>query len=234
MHSERALKLRACVASALRFSGPLLAHAPLGAMWARSIRVRPLDLLFHFRNSRSVRTSYNPDQYELGGAERVRQRQELVHLFYRLGIKETEIIQRLQDDGYLPVTWEYRKKQLLVNRDVRRARKNDLDRYHRLIANGDQALVSYIGKLEVLFERAYGDGNWHLCRDLSKDLARAHGVPTEEPIRIEGDILSQMQLAFQVGMRRIAEQKQPPRLESRSDELQTEVHAVASPSGEQR
>lgn len=159
-----------------------------------------------------MRTFYNPDKYELGGGERVRQRQELVRLFCRLGTKETEIIQRLQDDGYIPASWGYRKKQLLVNRDLRRAKKEDLDRYHRLMGDGDRALVTYIGKLEVLFERAYADGNWSLCRDLTKDLAKAHGVPTEEPIRIEGDILSQMQQAFQMGMRRIAEQKPPPRV----------------------
>ena len=156
-----------------------------------------------------MRTLYNPDQYELGGAERVRQRQELVRLFSRLGIKESEIIQRLQDTGYIPATWEFRKKQLLINRDVRKAKKEDIDRYRRLMADGDRALVNYIGKLEVLFEKSYEDGNWSLCRDLTKDLARAHGVPTEEPIRIEGDILSQMQLAFQAGMKRIAEQKRP-------------------------
>lgn len=157
-----------------------------------------------------MRTLYNPDQYELGGAERVRQRQELVRLFYRLGTKETEMIQRLQENGYIPATWEFRKKQLLVNRDIRRAKKEDLDRYHRLMADGDRSLVDYIGRLETLFENAYQDGNWNLCRDLAKDLARAHGVPTEEPIRIEGDILSQMQIAFRAGMKRIAEQKSAP------------------------
>lgn len=157
-----------------------------------------------------MRTLYNADQYELGGAERVRQRQELVRLFYRCGVKETEIIQRLQDNSYIPASWEFRKKQLLVNRDVRKAKKEDIDRYRRLMQEGDRALVNYIGKLDTLFEKAYEDGNWSLCRDIAKDLARAHGVPTEEPIRIEGDILTQMQLAFQAGMKRIAEQKPPP------------------------
>ena len=157
-----------------------------------------------------MRTLYAPNQYELGGAERTRQRLELVRLFYRLDIKETEIIQRLQDNGYIPITWDFRKKQLLINRDLRRVKREDINRYHRLMADGDRALVDYIGKLETLFGKAYEDGNWPLCRDLAKDLARAHGVPTEEPIRIESDLLSQMQVAFQAGMKRISEQKNLP------------------------
>ena len=157
-----------------------------------------------------MRTLYNPDQYELGGAERTRQRVELVRLFYRLGIKETEVIKRIEDIGYIPATWEFRKKQLLINRDLRKVKREDIIRYQKLMQDGDRALVDYIGKLETIFERAYEDGNWQLCRDLTKDLARAHGVPTEEPIRIETDLLSQMQAAFQVGMKRMSEQKNLP------------------------
>ena len=151
-----------------------------------------------------------PDSYELGGIERVRQRQEFVRLYYRLGIKETEIISRMQENGYIPALWEFKKKQSLIKRDLKKVKKEDIEQYQRLIAEPDGALVDYIGKLKALFEKTYEDGNWSLCRDLAKDLARAHGVPTEEPIRIEGDILTQMQAAFQVGMKRISEQKTLP------------------------
>jgi hypothetical protein len=148
--------------------------------------------------------------YEIGAGERTRQRIELIRLFCRLGIKETEVIQRLQDGGYIPLSWDFKKKRRLIRKDIKKAKSEDLDRYKQLMSDADGALVEYIGKLEVIFEKAYEDGNWYLCRDLTKDLARAHGVPTEEPIRIETDILSQMQIAFQAGMKKINEQKNLP------------------------
>jgi len=157
-----------------------------------------------------MKSLYNSDNYEIGAGERIRQRLELVRLFCRLGMKETEVIQRLQDGGYIPISWEFKKKRSLVRRDIKKVNSEDVTRYKQLVSDGDGALIEYIGKLEVLFGKAYEDGDWHLCRDLTKDIARAHGVPTEEPIRIETDILSQMQIAFQAGIKKISEQKNLP------------------------
>lgn len=155
-------------------------------------------------------TTLKSDSYEIGGPERTSQRTEIVRLLHRLGRKETEIIQRLQNDGYIPLIWSFGKKTRLIRDDIRRVRKEDMAKFKSVMQDSDSALVDYIGRLQTLFDKAYEDGDWQLCRDLTKDIAKAHGVPTEEPIRIETDILSQMQLAFQTGMRRVSEQKNLP------------------------
>jgi hypothetical protein len=72
--------------------------------------------------------------------------------------------------------------------------------------DADRALIEYIGRQQFLYARAVADGNYELARRLSQDIAKAHGVPTEEPIKIiETDILSQMQAAFALGEKRLAE-----------------------------
>jgi hypothetical protein len=56
--------------------------------------------------------------------------------------------------------------------------------------------------------KAVENGNYALAAKLSKDIARAHGVVTEEPIRVETDLLKQMSDAFAMGEKRFLERKQ--------------------------
>lgn len=157
-----------------------------------------------------MRTLY--DNLELGGPERIAERWELVKLYYRSGVSEDQIAKILTDGEYFPPSWDYRHKIIILRRDIKRIVKNDEQRFARIQQDGQLALIEYISRQELLYQKAMEDRDYGLARELSKDVAKAYGVPTEEPIRLEGDFLSQMKAAFQVGMQKRLEQSKslPP------------------------
>lgn len=134
-------------------------------------------------------------------------RKELVRAYHHQGLSVTDMLRRLDGNGLFSPTQRYNARYSLVARLLRSTQKEDAKRYRVLQDEAGRALVEYIGRQSFLYQKAVEDGNWALARDLSKDIARAHGVPTEEPIRVETDLLSQLQAAFQVGMKKVTEER---------------------------
>lgn len=161
------------------------------------------------------RTIY--DKRELGGAERTAERRELVRLWVRSGAHEDRIIQILVDGGYIPPTWEYKGKRALVRSDIRKVQSEDTTKFQSLKLDAEKAWQEYVARQSMLFEKAMEEGNVAVASSISKDIARAYGIPTDEPIRVETNLLDQMKEAIQMGAKRLLEQKQrsipPPAIE---------------------
>lgn len=153
-------------------------------------------------------------------------RKDLVKAYLRQGLSVPEMVKRLDQHGLFDQTQGYNARYSVVARLLRAVQKQDRRRFHVLQEDADRALIEYIERQHFLYARAVADGSYELARRLSQDIAKAHGVPTEEPIKIETDILSQMQAAFAQGEKRLAERRM---LEKRSA---IEVSLIGNGKGE--
>ena len=155
------------------------------------------------------------DKLTLGGKDRLIERRALVRLLVRAGSDNVTIAKRLLEANYLPATWTLDKQVQFIHRDITAVRKEDTTRFTVVYQEASTALHEYIARQEYLYAKAVENGNYELAAKLSKDIARGHGVVTEEPVRVETDILKQMGDAFAMAERKMLEHKQkslpPPR-----------------------
>lgn len=122
-------------------------------------------------------------------------RLDLVKTLHYQGKSIVEIVDALEEQQLLSSSISASSKYRLVQRCLRKIRKEDLDRFHVTRDASDAALSEYIGRQTVLFELAVQSRQLETARGLSKDLARAFGVPTEEAIKVDGDLLTLLRAA---------------------------------------
>lgn len=134
-------------------------------------------------------------------------RKELVRAYYRQGLSVPDIIRRLDQNTLFSPHQTYNARYSAVLRLRRSVQREDSRRFRALQQDSEQALTQYIARQEYLYMKAVENGNYELAAKLSKDIARAFGVPTEEPIKIETDILTQMGAAFAMAEKKMAERR---------------------------
>lgn len=144
------------------------------------------------------------------GIERTRERIELVRLYTRIGLREEQIIQRLTIGDYLNPIWEYGKCLKVIRKDIKYVKREDQRRFNQLQEDAKIALAEYIFRQVAIFEKSIEDGNLTLASTTSKDIARAYGLATEEPVVIKGDIISQMKAAFSAAQQKIDQRRSLP------------------------
>lgn len=126
----------------------------------------------------------------------VEERRELVRGYHRQGLSPAAIISRLDAKQYFPTTKTYSAKRNLIREDLRFIAAEDRRRYAHTLDEINAALIAYVGRTEHLYGKAVENGEIDLARQLSKDLARAYGVQTDEPVKVELDMASLMKDAF--------------------------------------
>jgi hypothetical protein len=141
-------------------------------------------------------------------------RKDLVKTYLRQGVSIPEMLTRLDQNGLFSPTQSYNARYSLVVRLCRSIRKEDSARYRVLRNDAERALVEYIARLEFLYAKAVENGDYKLARDISKDLAHAYGVQTEEPVRVETDMLVEMVDSFPHAEKKLEQWKQQAALSS--------------------
>jgi len=134
-------------------------------------------------------------------------RKDLLKNYLRQGLSVPEMMDRLDRQGLFAPTQGYGARYSLVSRLLRSIRKEDSRRFRVLQEDSERALIEYIERQSFLYRKVVEDGNYELAAKLSKDIAKAHGVVTEEPVRVETDILVQMGQAFALGEKKMQERR---------------------------
>lgn len=155
-----------------------------------------------------MNTSKAKDKLFIGSRSRTIERRALVRLLVQAGNDPVSIAKKLLAANYLPDTWPLEKQVRFIHADILAVRKEDTTRFTVTYQEASAALYQYISRQEYLYAKAVENGDYRLAADLSKDIARGHGVVTEEPVRVETDILKQMGEAFAMAERKMVEHKQ--------------------------
>ena len=135
--------------------------------------------------------------YETEGSKRTRERIEIVRLMSRAGMDAVKICARLDKFDFFPDDMPYQKQMEVVAGDIRKVKREDKGRFDALREDSQAAWAEYVGRQMALFEKCMDDGDHALATQVSKDIARAYGIDTNEPIKIEGDLVSLMRAATQ-------------------------------------
>jgi hypothetical protein len=141
-------------------------------------------------------------------------KRELVKNYHRRGFSIPRMIENLDRNGLFSAAQSYGARYSSVLRVLHSIKKEDAQRFHALRDDAECALHEYIARQEYLYMKAVENGNYELAAKLSKDIARGHGVVTEEPVRVETDILVQMGQAFAMAEKKMLERKQRAALSS--------------------
>lgn len=136
-----------------------------------------------------------------------RRRDLIRHLFYT-GLSVPLILERLEKHEFLfPITADYDEKYAIAASDIAAIKKEaiaaiaidefDIKEQHAL----------YIDRQKFLYHLALQDGNLPLASTLSKDIGKAYGVRTDEPIVIQGNLLDLLKGMQGSPQKKLEEQK---------------------------
>lgn len=126
-------------------------------------------------------------------------RRDLVRGCMARGMRPIEIIEFLskkKDITFFPTTFTDKQKLAIVGQDVAQINKEAREEYVIAKEDADVAMVEYLERQAFLYTRALTDSKIDIARELSKDIARAKGVPVDEVVRVEADMTKFMRQAF--------------------------------------
>jgi len=122
-------------------------------------------------------------------------RQDLVQHYWRLGLSIPEMMQRLEIEGLLATTQTYAAQYAIVSRLLKTVKHEAAKSYTVTPEDNRQAWREYVDRQTFLYYQAVQSGDLALAGELSKDLARAHGINTDEPIVIKTDLMTMLKNA---------------------------------------
>ena len=119
-----------------------------------------------------------------------------------------DIVSRLEEEDttWFPDSFTFREKIKFINTDVRAIQAHIHKSFEMSKENADKGMEDYLERQESLYIQACSLGKMELAQSLSKDLARAKGVPVDEVVRVKTDLGAMLMAASN----RRREQLAPP------------------------
>src|SRR5262245_8527794 len=125
-------------------------------------------------------------------------RKDLVRNYGRLGLSIPIIIRRLDEQGFFSPTQSYNARYSIVVRLLRSVKREDAKSYRVTQEDSNQARAEYLDRANYLYSQAIQLGDLRLAHDISMSIARAHGINTKEPIKVETNFYEVMLQASQM------------------------------------
>ena len=118
------------------------------------------------------------------------QRRALVRSYLSQGLRVLDIVSRLEEEDttWFPDSFTFREKIKFINVDVKAVQKRVDEAFEISKEDSDRGMKDYLERQESLYREAYSLGKWELAQSLSKDIARARGVPVDEVVRVKTDL----------------------------------------------
>lgn len=141
------------------------------------------------------------------------QRRALIRSYLSQGLRVIDIVSRLEqekDIAWFPEPFTFREKIKLIEADVKVISKQINKAFEISKEDADRGMKEYLERQESLYREAYSLGKWELAQSLSKDIARARGVPVDEVVRVNTDLGTLLMEAS----RKRREQLIPPPIEN--------------------
>ena len=122
------------------------------------------------------------------GIDLVERRRHLIRALHYQGWKEVDIIQKIDREGFFPETEHWTIKRNTVRRDIEKITLADAHRFQQLEIDVHRAHHDYISRQEAIYQKAMERNDLEVAARASKDIAKAHGVQTDEPHRPKEDL----------------------------------------------
>ena len=90
----------------------------------------------------------------------------------------------------------------IVKRDLEAIKLEDLQRFRSVQDDAETALREYLQRQMLIFQQAVERRELAVAASASKDIARAHGIETDKPVRQEEDLLTAMRNAMQTARKK--------------------------------
>ncbi len=110
----------------------------------------------------------------------IERRRNLIRSLYYQGYKEVDIIQKLDDAQFFPETQKWGLKRDTVRRDLDLITIADAKRFQGMEVDTNRAYHEYLSRQETIYRRALERNDLEAAIRTSKDIAKAHGVQTDE------------------------------------------------------
>lgn len=138
----------------------------------------------------------------------IHRRREMVRHLHYTGLSVPLILERLEKHDFLfPLVADYDEKYSMVATDIAAIKKAAMEAIAIDEFDIKQQHALYIDRANFLYYQALQDGNLSLAGNFSKDIARAYGVQTDEPIIVQGDMLNLLKGAQVQAQKRLQERK---------------------------
>lgn len=116
-------------------------------------------------------------------------------------MSEVEILEKMEKhdknekEGFLffPETQSHRARLRVIRHDLDAICISDARRFSALQTDAEKARHEYIARQELIFKEAFLHRELEIASRVSKDIARAHGIPTDEVMAPKNDLISALE-----------------------------------------
>ena len=109
-------------------------------------------------------------------------RRSIVRSLYYQGVQQSDIIERLEKDQLFPEAKSWSSKKQILRRDIDMIVLADAQRFQGLEIDTERARQEYIARQEGIYAKAMERNDLEVAIRASKDIAKAHGIQTDEPV----------------------------------------------------
>ena len=164
----------------------------------------------------------------------IAKRRTLIRMFHYLGTKTDDIVTELEKEGFLNEAKTWSAKRQLVKRDIEVIRLEDAEHVQSVQQSADVALREYIERQTMIFKDAYLRRDYQAASSASRDIAKAHGLETERPIKQEEDLLTLLKNAELTANKKIGLPSDPDTTVMLPPVLESVTEAEIVPQGKEK
>lgn len=148
----------------------------------------------------------------------VDRRRDLVKHLHFTRLSVSQIVAKIDGHGELsalfPAHSTYEERKRIIRDDIKTIQADLTADIAIEEFDAKQKHAEYIGRQEFLYTLALRDGNLPLANEVSKTIAKAYGIQTDEPIVVKTDTMALMQAAFKK-----MQNREQPKIEEQTTEV---------------
>jgi len=144
--------------------------------------------------------------------ELIDKRRDIIRRQFYLGNKLPAIISSLEKNSLFPRSLSWGEKCRIVEDDLRIIHKEDRERLATTLDDQKEAQQQYILRQMHLWDLAMEAKDLATASQVSKDIARAQGVQTDQPIQVKTDLA---ELLMGMSRKKSVAQDEKPKIEER-------------------
>lgn len=123
-------------------------------------------------------------------------RRDLIKLYRAQGLSKMDILLRLRNEKIFPRTFTESQCLRFLNVDLKAIAKDEKEYLAIALEDAEVSRAEYLERQHFLYTQTINHAEYHLARELSKDIAKASGFDVDTPVRVEVDFASVLRNNF--------------------------------------